>query len=140
MSRKERRRRRQLLIFRWRTDPQGVAERAFEAVLNPNPQNARFLADLGEALAWIRPDGSLKPDVPQFHEQVESALGKLLLEHGPKGVKAPMIYKAVNPRCSPQQYSEAFRRIGVRFTKSGIVFVRAQIALRRAEIVKEKKP
>jgi hypothetical protein len=74
----------------------------------------------------------------QFHEQVESALAKLLLKHGPKGVKAPMIYKAVNPLCSPQQYSQAFRRIGVRFTKSGIVFVRTQIELRRAEIIKEK--
>jgi hypothetical protein len=63
MTRKERRGRRQVLIFQWRTDPQGVAQRAFEAVLNPNPQNARFLADLGDALARVRPDGSIEPDV-----------------------------------------------------------------------------
>jgi hypothetical protein len=121
-------------------DPQGVARLAHDVVLNPDPKflNPRFLVDLGEALAWIRPDGSLKPDVQQFHEQVESVLGKLLLKHGPKGVKAPMVYQAVNPRCSRQQYSQAFRRIGVKFTKSGIVFVRPQIELRRAEIVKKK--
>ena len=160
MTQQERRRRRQRLILHWKMDPQGLAQevsqivqqasQAYEAVLKPDPEFlielgkkltdlGKNLTDLGLALAWLGPDGKGKPENLQFHEQVESAVVKLLKEHGtgPNGVRPEMIYTAVNPRCSPQQYSQAFRRIGVKFDKKkGIVFVRAGIESRHAEIVK----
>jgi hypothetical protein len=166
MTLKELRRRRQRLIFHWKMDPQGVADQvaqevsqvvqqasqAYEAVLKPDPKSlidlgkeltdlGKKLTDLGLALAWLGPDGKGRPENLQFHEQVESVLVKLLTKHGtgPNGVRPQMIYDAVNPIISRQQYSQAFRRIGVKFDKkTGIGWWRARRdrESRSAEIVK----
>ena len=105
MTLKERRRRRQRLILHWRMDPEGVAQevakpsrqvaralpQAYEAVFKPDSEFlidlgkkltdlGKKLTDLGLALEWLGPDGKSKPENLQFHEQIESALVKLLQE------------------------------------------------------------
>ena len=137
MTREERRQLRRQLRIQWKMDPHGMGKRAEEAALKPD---SGFLIELGEALKLLDPTVDSEPEIQLFHEQVWVALGKLLLKHGPKGIRAWMVYDAVNPKCSAQQYSEAFRKIGVRFSKAGMEIVKEKESEKAGvRIVKKKK-
>jgi hypothetical protein len=73
MTREERRR----LLLEFKMDPQGFAERAYNAVLK---KDSKFLAEIGEALESIDPTlGS--DDFQPFHERVAAAYAKLFVKH-----------------------------------------------------------
>ena len=117
MNRGERRR----LLLELKTDPQGFGERANEAIFKGD---GKFLVKVTELMKSIEIDSqtgfmkSIASEFRLFHERVAAAYVKLFLKHGPFGVTAPMIYKAVDPKIAPKHYSRAFRRLGLpRFSK-----------------------
>jgi hypothetical protein len=81
MTREEQRR----LLLQWKMDPHGVAQRAEEATFK---SDSRFLIELGEALKSVDPAVGSEPEFQPFYERVWIALGKLLLKHGPNGIRA----------------------------------------------------
>jgi hypothetical protein len=101
MTRKERR----ALLLEFKMDPQGFADRAYNAALIGDWE---FLAKAGEAL---QPRG---PEFPTFNERIQAAFAKLFFLHGPNQVSLAMIREAVDPKIALSNYSTAAKEIGAR--------------------------